>query len=122
MEFTHICLVSENVRKLEKFYNELFQIGPRVNTENYIEFDLKGCILAIFDKSAHEKLAPNSIDSSRKGGVILEFKVEDVDSEYTRLCNLGAEFIKPPTTQPWGNRSIYFRDPDGNFLNFYSKI
>jgi len=30
--------------------------------------------------------------------------------------------VKPPTTQPWGNRSIYFRDPDGNLINFYSRV
>ncbi len=28
----------------------------------------------------------------------------------------------PPTTFPWGNRSIYLRDPDGNLINLYSLV
>jgi hypothetical protein len=24
-----------------------------------------------------------------------------------------------PTDQPWGNRSMLFRDPDGNLINFF---
>jgi catechol 2,3-dioxygenase-like lactoylglutathione lyase family enzyme len=29
-------------------------------------------------------------------------------------------WVKPPTTQPWGTRSLYFRDPDGNLIDFYA--
>jgi catechol 2,3-dioxygenase-like lactoylglutathione lyase family enzyme len=29
-------------------------------------------------------------------------------------------WVKPPTTQPWGTRSFYFRDPDGNLVDFFS--
>ena len=28
----------------------------------------------------------------------------------------------PPTTFPWGNRSTYLKDPDGNLLNIYSLV
>jgi catechol 2,3-dioxygenase-like lactoylglutathione lyase family enzyme len=31
-------------------------------------------------------------------------------------------FIIPPTTMAWGNRSIYFRDPDGNLINLFSRV
>ena len=54
--------------------------------------------------------------------IILEFQVADVDQEYERLQSLSVEWVKPPTTQPWGNRSIYFRDPDGNLINFYARV
>ena len=30
--------------------------------------------------------------------------------------------VKPPTTQPLGLRSIWFRDPDGNILNFFASV
>jgi catechol 2,3-dioxygenase-like lactoylglutathione lyase family enzyme len=32
------------------------------------------------------------------------------------------EFVMPPTTLPWGNRSIYFRDPDGNLIDFFTPV
>ena len=46
---------------------------------------------------------------------MLDFQVEDVDVEYERLrsiAQLEIEFVLQPTTLPWGNRSIYFRDPE----------
>jgi hypothetical protein len=26
-----------------------------------------------------------------------------------------------PTTQPWGSRSMVFRDPEGNLVNIFSR-
>ncbi len=40
--------------------------------------------------------------------------VEDVDKEYEDLRSKGVHFVKPPTTQPWGQRIAYFEDPEGN--------
>ena len=54
---------------------------------------------------------------------MLEFQVDNVDMEFARLkalSRLSIEFIIPPTTMAWGNRSVYFRDPDGNLLNLFS--
>jgi catechol 2,3-dioxygenase-like lactoylglutathione lyase family enzyme len=54
---------------------------------------------------------------------MLEFEVDDVDAEFGRLQRLQPlkiEFIIPPTTMAWGNRSIYLRDPDGNLINLFS--
>ena len=52
--------------------------------------------------------------------VIIEFRVNDVDKEYEKLKNIIGEFVKEPTTMPWGNRSLLFRDPDGNLVNFFT--
>jgi catechol 2,3-dioxygenase-like lactoylglutathione lyase family enzyme len=54
--------------------------------------------------------------------VILEFRVADPDGEYARLQGIVKTWVKPPTTQPWGTRSIYFRDPDGNLVNFFAVV
>ena len=29
------------------------------------------------------------------------------------------DFVQEPTTMPRGNRSLLFRDPDGNLINFF---
>lgn len=54
--------------------------------------------------------------------VIIEFKVDDVDAEYARLQPLVTDWVQPPTTMPWGNRSILFRDPDGNLVNYFTPV
>ncbi|WP_419805974.1 VOC family protein [Terriglobus sp.] len=48
--------------------------------------------------------------------MILEFLVEDVDKEFTRVKEALGEFVQEPTAMPWGNRSFLFRDPDGNLV------
>jgi len=48
--------------------------------------------------------------------------VSDVDQEYARLQKIVRDWVKPPTTQSWGTRSIYFRDPDGNLIDFYTWV
>jgi hypothetical protein len=45
--------------------------------------------------------------------------VEDVDAERSRLQAVVPTWVQEPTNQPWGNRSMLFRDPDGNLINFF---
>jgi hypothetical protein len=45
-----------------------------------------------------------------------------VDSEYQKVKKLVTEFVQEPTTMPWGNRSLLFRDPDGNLVNFFTPV
>ena len=35
---------------------------------------------------------------------------------------MNAEIVKPPTTLPWGRRSVWFRDPDRNIVNSYANV
>ena len=52
--------------------------------------------------------------------MVLDFEVEDVDKERERLSRLVHEIVLEPKDQPWGNRSMLFRDPDGNLVNFFA--
>jgi glyoxalase/bleomycin resistance protein/dioxygenase superfamily protein len=56
--------------------------------------------------------------------VIIEFLVGDVDAVRQNLAGcIGDEaFVQEPTTMPWGNRSLLFRDPDGNLVNFFTPV
>ncbi len=45
--------------------------------------------------------------------VALWWQVRDVDAEYRRLAELGADVTRPPVTEPWGLREMWIKDPDG---------
>jgi hypothetical protein len=45
-----------------------------------------------------------------------------VDSAYQKLTGFVEDFVTEPTTMPWGNRSLLFRDPDGNLVNFFTPV
>jgi len=41
---------------------------------------------------------------------------EEVDKEYHKMVNKGATPIIEPKTYPWGLRSCYIADPEGNLI------
>jgi uncharacterized glyoxalase superfamily protein PhnB len=114
------CLITNNIQRLVAFYEPVLQRKAKWSGEDYAEFATGTGVLAIFSAAAQEKYISGSAEADRNRSVILEFRVADPDQEYRRLQGLVKTWVKPPTTQPWGTRSIYFRDPDGNLVNFYS--
>lgn len=44
----------------------------------------------------------------------------DVDKEYARVVSMGATPVMKPTTEPWGQRTCYIADPDGNLIEISS--
>lgn len=45
---------------------------------------------------------------------------EEVDSEYNNAIRKGAKSILEPTTEPWGQRTCYIADPEGNLIEIGS--
>lgn len=45
---------------------------------------------------------------------------EEVDSEYNNAIRKGAKPILEPTTEPWGQRTCYIADPEGNLIEIGS--
>lgn len=64
-------------------------------------------------------MAPGSVDEAGTGSMTVELRVADVDAIFVRLAAENVQVVKPPTTQPWGRRSAWIRDPDGNIVNLY---
>jgi uncharacterized glyoxalase superfamily protein PhnB len=115
------CLVSADVKELVRFYEPVLQEKARWSGEDYAEFRTGVGVLTIFSATAQQRYIPGSAIAGNNKGVVLEFEVADVDQEFRRLHLLVKTWVKPPTTQPWGTRSFYFRDPDGNLVDFFSR-
>jgi catechol 2,3-dioxygenase-like lactoylglutathione lyase family enzyme len=114
------CLITSDVRQLVEFYQPVLGVKANWSGEDYAEFHTGVGVLAIFSFGAQEKYIPHATEPGKNRSVILEFRVTDVDREYARLKTVVTTWVKPPTTQPWGTRSTYFRDPDGNLVDFFS--
>lgn len=104
---------------LAKFYEELIGIKPD-GSEEYVEFSIEGGGLAICSKRSADIFGGGVAVPAANQSVILDFEVANVDRERKRLAKLVKEFVLEPTDQPWGNRSMIFRDPDGNLINFFT--
>ena len=45
---------------------------------------------------------------------------EEVDKEYARILVQGGRSVLEPTTEPWGQRTCYIADPEGNLIEIGS--
>ena len=46
----------------------------------------------------------------------------DVDKEYELAVSMGAKPVFAPTTEPWGQRTCYVADPEGNLIEISSFV
>jgi predicted enzyme related to lactoylglutathione lyase len=120
-KITGLCLITNDVLRLSKFYRDLLQVEMQGDAV-HIELFTQGAGLYIFLESQMDQMAPGSMQDAGHGSFTIEFQVEDVDLEYERILKMGAFIVKPPTTYPWGRRAVWFRDPDGNIVNFYMVV
>jgi uncharacterized glyoxalase superfamily protein PhnB len=91
-------------------------------SEDFAEFRTISATLAIAGTRTVSLFAPGAARPADNRSVILEFLVDDVDSVHQNLTGFVEDFVNEPATMPWGNRSLLFRDPDGNLVNFFTAV
>ena len=116
-----VCLITHDVPGLRAFYQSVLE-GAAEGDDVFTVFSTPGAALTLFSTQGLEEMVPGLMAGSGAGNCFLEFEVEDVDKDYERLKALNVQVVKPPTTQPWGWRSVWFRDPDGNKVNFCARV
>ncbi len=121
MKRAKVRIITNDVPRLRKFYQEVLGLSP-IGDDRYLEFPAPGLTLAIASQQRMNMIAVGEIEPASNRSAIFDFEVEDIDQERTRLQRTIAKFVLEPTTQPWGNRSMMFRDPDGNLVNFYTRL
>lgn len=92
------------------------ELGPQ-----WVEYRVGSNILALTERGLLFQ------DPSPPTGVLslqLAFRVApaQVESCAAALEERGVEIESGPTDQPWGHRTLFFRDPDGNVLEIYADL
>jgi predicted enzyme related to lactoylglutathione lyase len=122
MELVQSRIVTGDVRRLAAFYARLVGVSVVLN-DYYVEVPA-GAVSVGFSRRRfteyQEEQAARPGSPHRRADIILDFQAGDVDAEYQRIAGLGVHWVMPPATQPWGNRSMIFRDPEGHLVNVFS--
>jgi predicted enzyme related to lactoylglutathione lyase len=114
-------IITGDVRRLRRFYERVTGLTP-TGDDRYIEFHAPEMTLGIAYHQRIDTIAPGATAPASNQSIVFDFEVDDVDDEYKRLRQFIDEFVTAPTTQPWGTRSVLFRDPDGNLVNFFTRV
>ncbi|WP_327595786.1 VOC family protein [Streptomyces chartreusis] len=122
MDFVSIRIITGDVARLVEFYERATGARTTWATEDFAELRTGGATLAIAGTRTVPLFAPGSARPADNHSVITEFLVDDVDRVHRNLTGFVTDFVNEPTTMPWGNRSLLFRDPDGNLVNFFTPV
>lgn len=109
-----------------KFYRDVlgFEIREDLNTSNvYLKKD--GTLFLLYGRKDFEKMTNKSYEYVKglNGHSELALYVDtfdEVDIEYDKAISKGATSVLAPTTEPWGQRTCYIADPEGNLIEIGS--
>lgn len=81
--------------------------------------------ILLFPRESIEKMTQQKFTypSGNNGTMEISFDVAtfaDVNKEYNCAVGMGAKPIMEPTTEPWGQRTCYVANPEGNLVEISS--
>ncbi|MFE4692910.1 VOC family protein [Streptomyces sp. NPDC056749] len=122
MNFVSIRIITGDVARLVTFYERVTEVRAEWANDDFAELRTPAATLAIASTRTVPLFAPGSARPAENHSVITEFLVDDVDRVHQNLAGFVTDLVTEPTTMPWGNRSLLFRDPDGNLVNFFTPV
>ena len=122
MKFVSTRIITADVRGLVTFYEMVTGTAAVWGNELFAEIPTPVGTLAIGSDKTVALFGPGSAEPAANRSAIVEFLVDDVDAEYERLRGSVGDVVTVPTTMPWGNRALLFRDPDGNLVNLFTPV
>lgn len=122
MNLRSLRIITEDINRLVGFYEKVTGLTAKWHTEDFAEIGTTSCTLAIGSTKTLALFGDKIAEPAANKSVIIEFLVDDVDNSYESVKNTTEDILQQPVTMPWGNRSILFRDPDGNLINFFAPV
>lgn len=109
-----------------RFYRDVlgFEIKEDENTSNvYLVKD--GTLFLLYGRVDFEKMTSRKYEYVKglNGHAEIALYVdtfEEVDAEFEKAVAKGADPVLEPTTEPWGQRTCYIADPEGNLIEIGS--
>lgn len=109
-----------------RFYRDVLGFGIRESEDTsnvYLEKD--GTLFLLYGREDFEKMTNRRFGYAPgiNGHYEIALSVsnyEAVDRAYADVIEKGAQPVMEPTTEPWGQRTCYVADPEGNLIEIGS--
>lgn len=126
MKLDGFGLFVDDMPTMVRFYRDVlgFEITEGENAENvYLIKD--GTLFMLYERKNFEKMTNRKYEYLKGFNGHFEIALyvdtfEEVDAEYAKALEKGARSILEPTTEPWGQRTCYIADPEGNLIEIGS--
>ncbi|MCQ2241116.1 VOC family protein [Treponema sp.] len=119
-------LLVEDMAKMIRFYRDVlgFEIKEDENTTNvYLVKD--GTLFLLYGRKDFEKMTGRRYDyvkglNGHSEMALYVDTFEEVDSAFEKAVKNGATPVLEPELEPWGQRTCYIADPEGNLIEIGS--
>lgn len=126
MKLDGFGLFVNDMPAMVRFYRDVlgFEIAEGEDAENvYLVKD--GTLFMLYERKNFEKMTSRKYEYIKglNGHFEIALSVDtfaDVDAEYAKAIEKGARPVLEPTTAPWGQRTCYIADPEGNLIEIGS--
>lgn len=127
MQINMLGVLTDQLAEMRHFYHELLEMPIVTELESYLEFGGNGIRFSICERKVMlQTLGEEHYGSPAKGHPFsLAFECqscEGVQGEYDKLIERGATPIEVPRDMPWGQRTAFFADPDGNIHELFANL
>ena len=126
MRLDGIGLFVNDMATMIRFYRDVlgFEIKEAEDTLNvYLIKD--GTLFMLYERKNFEKMTSRKYEYLK--GLNGHFEIalyvdtfEEVDIEFAKAVSKGATPVLEPTDEPWGQRTCYIADPEGNLIEIGS--
>ena len=126
MKLDGVGLFVNDMATMIRFYRDVLSIEIKEG-ENAVNVYLikNGTLFMLYERKNFEKMTNRKYEYLK--GLNGHFEIalyvdtfEEVDSEYAKAVEKGAQSVLEPTTELWGQRTCYIADPEGNLIEIGS--
>ena len=126
MKLDGVGLFVNDMAAMVRFYRDVlgFEIKEDENAVN-VYLIKNGTLFMLYERKNFEKMTNRKYEYLK--GLNGHFEIalyfdtfEEVDSEYAKAVEKGAQSVLEPTTELWGQRTCYIADPEGNLIEIGS--
>ncbi|MGN1138825.1 MAG: VOC family protein [Ruminococcus sp.] len=126
MKLDGVGLFVEDMPTMVRFYRDVlgFEITEGENAIN-VYLIKNGTLFMLYERKNFEKMTNRKYEYLKGFNGHFEIALyvdtfEEVDTEYAKAVEKGARPVLEPTTEPWGQRTCYIADPEGNLIEIGS--
>jgi lactoylglutathione lyase len=109
-------LLVRDLARCTTFYRDTLGLEVQDSDSTSTAFRIDNVYFFLLEAAtAAQMIGKASLALHEGSRVLLAAGVENVDTAYEELKAKGVTMLNPPIDQPWGLRTAYFADPEGNF-------